>query len=562
MVLSKKYSLLFPIAILLFLWGIVIVFVNPVGEFMVNDDWSFTTIVEAFLSGKQIHSTGWGEGGPSVFSHIGWGLLFSALLGYSVTTLRISVLVLAIFASIAFLVLLRQMGLSRWLALWATLILIFNPLFLSQSFTFMTDITFVSIFLFSFLFLHMGVEQKHQPVFILGLFFALLSVLTRQIGLVLPLALMMTYPFYAQHKPFSVKKVILLTVFITIVPWLCYEFFLAMSGSTPVTSHPVVRKIFTYPQTKGFPDYFLFLVSQAAILLLYTAFFASPLLVLQSNRLLQTKVVQKLVLFSVITFFLFEVCLMSGFIDPPIGFYRNIIYNFGIGPVLLKDSYLLGVQRTASLPKPIFYLFVFWSLLTTGALLYFIVNSCKQRLVDLMNKENEVICFTSSLALVSGFIYSGIILLTGFHDRYLIPISALIIIWFTSQIKANKGGSPFSSRLLSVTLLLFLASTSILGVKDFMTTKRSLHKAHQFLLEDLKVNPCDIDGGFEFNGYYCSGENSVKYGGEYSWWWVKSERYLVSLGPLPNYHIIKTFPFSRYIGHDGAIHILEPDKYE
>lgn len=561
MSLSNKHSLFFPVAILLFLWGTVIVFINPVGEFMINDDWSFISIIEDLLAGKTVGATGWGGGGPSVFSHITWGLLFSTLFGFSVTTLRISVLVLAIGASLALLVLIRQIGNSRWLALLATLTLMFNPLFLSQSFTFMTDITFVSWVIFSLLFFHMGIERNRQSFLIIGLLFALLSLLTRQIGLVIPLGFMLTCYLHPKGKQLNKTKMILLTVFITIVPWLLYEVFLWMSGSTPVTSHPVVHKIFLSPITKGFPDYFFFLLSQAGILLMYSSFLVSPLLVLRYKQLLNRKTVRRVIAFLIVCFFLFEICLIAGLIDPPVAFHRNVIYNFGIGPVLLKDIYLLGIQRTLPLPTPIFYLFVFWSLLSTAALLSFSLKSIRHLLNNFRDKQGKDVCFTSSFALLSALLYSGIILLTGFHDRYLIPVCVFLIVWFANQITVTDKTFPsLYSTVYSAVILLFFTGFSVFGLKDFMSTKRNLHKAHQYILDEMKVNPCDIDGGFEFNGYYCSEENSIQLNGKQSWWWVNEEKYLVSLGPLPNYQVVKKFPFQRYIGYDGAIHILKPNR--
>jgi hypothetical protein len=74
--------------------------------------------------------------------HLLWGRLFTFFGGFSITVLRISVLTLGILGSCALLVLLRLGGASAWVALWGALTLVVNPLFLSQSFTYMTDITF------------------------------------------------------------------------------------------------------------------------------------------------------------------------------------------------------------------------------------------------------------------------------------------------------------------------------------------------------------------------------------------------------------------------------------
>ncbi len=556
---QERYSLLFSISTLLVIWGGVIVFIDPTGEFMVNDDWSFTSIVEAILQGKEVDATGWGDGGPSVFSHIGWGVLFSSIFGYSTATLRVSVLVLAAVGSSALLLLLHQMGCRPWLALWVVLVLLFNPLFLSQSFSFMTDITFTSLLLVSLLFLHIGIDRNRQLMLALGLFFALLAILTRQIGVVIPLAFIFTYLVLPTVKPFCKKRVILLTVLITIFPWLCYELFLSFSGSTPVTSHPVVHKIFTFPQAKGFPGYVIFLFAQAATIILYTALLVSPLLVLRTHRILKTESIRKLFFILVCLFFFLEMSIITGLIDPPVGFHQNVLFNFGIGPILLKDIYLLGVQRTMSLPQPLFYLLAFGALLCSIVLLRLLFRSIHRWFTRYPDNQKDSIRFTSAFALTAALIYSGIIVLTGFHDRYLIPVCCLVIIWLAAQSKTDAPRGALGPLLVSISLLLLFATFSVLGVKDFMTTKRSLSAAHHYILNTLKIDPCDIDGGFEFNGYYCSNKNSRNFDKNLSWWWVEKEKYLVALGPLHGYRVVETFPFSRSIGNDGAIHILKPN---
>ena len=137
-------------------------------------------------------TTGWGPswapGGPSLIVHLLWGRLFTFLGGFSITVLRISVLTLGILGSCALLVLLRSAGSSSWVALWGALTLVINPLFLSQSFTYMTDITFAGMVVFSLLCLHAGVQRVSTPMLVLGLLFALCSILTRQLGVVIPLA--------------------------------------------------------------------------------------------------------------------------------------------------------------------------------------------------------------------------------------------------------------------------------------------------------------------------------------------------------------------------------------
>ena len=550
------------LAALLFLWGIVIAFINPAGEFMINDDWCFVQIVETILAGEEVTATGWGDGGPAVFCHILWGVIFSKLFGFSVTVLRFSVLALGIGSSLIFFLLLCSVTTSRWLPILATLALIFNPLFFSQSFTYMSDITFFFLFITSFFLLHTGIRSSGQGYMIMGLFFALLAILTRQIGLVLPLGLLLTVLLHPHGKNVNRTRLFVLIIAITILPWLLYEIFLWQAGSTPVTSHPVFKRIFSSPMDKGVLDYPLYLLGQLGVIALYTGFLASPLIICFRRQLLASPLYRKVSILLGISFVFFESALLTGTINPPSSFYKNIIYNFGLGPLLLKDAYLLDIQRTVSLPKPLFFLLAFIALLGALALLLLIAQSLGRLFRPRRQTRQDRNSFTACCALICACIYCGVILLTGFHDRYLIPVCALLLIWLAwelEQAAAHIKGPPLA---LSTLPLLFLAWFSVFGVKDFFSYKQSLHQAHRYLLKQ-EIHPCDTDGGFEFNGYHCSAINTLDYNREdYSWWWVAKETYLVTLGPLPGYQVMKTFPFSRYIGNDGAVHILQPDKYQ
>lgn len=547
---------------LLLLWGAVIIFVNPAGEFMINDDWCFVQIVESILAGEEVTATGWGEGGPAVFSHILWGVVFSKLFGFSVTVLRFSVLTLGVASSLVFFLLLSNLTTSRWLPLLVTLALIFNPLFFSQSFTYMSDITFFFLFMSSLFLLHLAIKTSRQGYILLGLCFALLATLTRQIGLVIPLGLLATTLLHPYGKSLPRARIIILTITLSILPWLLYEIFLWQVGSTPVTSHPVVKRIFSSPMEKGFLDYPLFLLGQIGVILLYTGFLASPLIVCFRKQLMSSPFYKKISILLGISFILFEGLLLTGVINPPINFHKNIIYNFGLGPLLVKDAYLLDIQRTVSLPRPLFFFLAFVALLSALALLFLVLQSLsKSQHTTKLTRENRI-SFTASCALICACIYCGVILLTGFHDRYLIPVCALLLIWLSWRLEQTDIRIRGPQLAVSTLLLLFFSWISVFGVKDFFSYKQSLHQAHNYLLRQ-EVVPCDIDGGFEFNGYHCSTINTLDYDREdYSWWWVAKETFLVTLGPLPGYQVTKTFPFSRYIGNDGAVHILQPDEQQ
>ncbi len=522
---------------------------------MVNDDWSFTLIVQDLVSRGEIATTGWG-GGPSALVHLIWGVIWSEIFGFSATTLRCSVLFLGICTSITLFLLLKKLRLSGWLSLLFTLTFTLNPLFLSQSFTFMTDVTFMAMVALSLLFLHLGIEKRAGYLIISGFVFSLLATLTRQLGIVIPLGFLITLFLHPQAGSLNRAGLSLIAISIGVAPWILCELWLSSLGSS-VASHPVVQRIVQYPLDLGIVDYGIFLISRAGLICLYCGFFLSPIIILHFKWLKSQVPLKRIVILILVVSGLFELCILLELITPPTGFHRNIIYDFGIGPVLLKDIYLLGIKRTISLPPALFYLLVFYSAISGACLIFLLFQTLLRLWLSLKSKAVSEISFIALLSIVCLIIYSGIIILTGFHDRYLIPLFAFLIIWLADRSFSYPDHSKIPVILMTSAILLS-GLLSTLSIRDFMAIKRSQQTAVEYVLSELGADPCEIDGGFEHNGYHCSGQEKPTESGGYSWWWVARERYLISLGPLPDYRIIKTFPYANIIGRDGAIHILQP----
>ncbi len=544
---------------MLLLWTAVTVIVNPVGEFMINDDWSFVRILEVLSSEGRLMATGWGKGGPSAIVHILWGGLFTEVAGFSLTALRLSVLAIGIMGSAALLCLLRFAAAPVWLAFLGVVTLLFNPLFLSQCFTFMTDITFASLAIFSLLFLWLGAERRNTGLIVIGLVFALAAILTRQIGIVIPFSFVAACFLLPAGKDLGRTRILLLAMGIAIAPWIAYEYYLHYAGSTPVTSHAVFRNILGAPLAKGLLGYLATLcVRLFHNALGYACLLVSPLLVLRYREVWPLRLFRGFVAILTAAFVLFEIGILAGLLDPPVAFHRNVIRDFGIGPILLKDTYILGIQRTFAIPKWAYYLIVYWSILSIAVTVILGVLFSGRLLAIRAEAPARQVTFLQALTFLCALAYLGIIMLTGFHDRYLIPVCIFLIVWLISD-KPDAFRPPALLKELApcVVMPALLAVFSVGGTRDFMEMKRAQAKAQDFLLKELKIAPCRFDGGFEFNGYRCyKKEFEPKEG--LSWWWVEREDYLVTLGPLPNYTVVRTFPFTRILGEDGQIHVLRP----
>jgi hypothetical protein len=545
--------------------------VNPAGEFCINDDWAYVGCLKALINQGSIIST-WGK---ALIAHLLWGAGFCKLFGYSLTTLRLSVIAAGILCSVVLLWFLRFTGVSRKAALIGTLTLASSPLFFSQCFTYMTDITFACFVVLSFAVLCRGAEHLNIWMVIAGLLLSVWAMLDRQLGFVVPLGFALTCCLHPTGYALGRRRILLVLIALTVIPWIGYECYLKAIGSTPVTQSQNFRSIFNIPPEIGLSGYLWRIFTRFLVCVLsYTALFLSPILVLKIKFLLKSKVFRWAFLVLTLSFLLLEAAILAGFADLPVQFQRNVIINFGIGPLLLKDTYLLKIPRLTSIHAPLFYLLVFWAAISSLMLVWFAGSFVKRTVASAWRfcaspDVNVAQPFPALLAFISALAYIGVILPAGFHDRYLITPCLLLGIWLmVEDSDTGKEKGLHWPVLISVFLIVLLGSFSLVCTRDFMETKRAVKSAHDFLLTRMNVDPCNIDGGLEFNGYYCFGRNPATDGPAWesqtllmdgrSWWWVAREDYLVSLGPIEGYRTVKTFPFIRLLGRDGAVYVLQP----
>jgi len=549
----------FPLVVVLAAWIAIIVFVDPAGEFMVNDDWAYVRLLDGLKHGTML-ATGWGSGGPSAIVHVLWGGLFTHFTGFSLTGLRISVLCEGIVGSMALLALLRLSGASPGLSLLAALTAVFNPLYLSQSFTFMTDITFAMLVIFSLLFFQLGVDGSRPMMIVAGMVFALCSILTRQLGVVVPAAFVVTCLIHPRGMELGRLKMIALVVGLVLIPWMAYESFLFEVGSTPVTGFHGVANILGKPAEKGLVGYLTYLFSALVPCGLgYVSFFMSPVVTVAFPDYLRRKKFLHFLAVLAACFVALEAAILAGFIDPPVLFHRNVIFDFGIGPILLKDTYILGIQRSPTIPKALYCFFVFWTVLAASVLVVSAGRSVSNLLTGRVFEGMKPMSFTATLSLLCALGYLGIISLAGYHDRYLIPLIIFLLVWFVSTHVAGAIGRNGLRKLVpGLITVSFIGLLSATGVRDFMEMKRSLARAQQYVVQELGTQPCNFDGGFEFNGYHCY-RKAFKTVSGLSWWWVSREDYVLALGPLPGYRVVRTFPFDRVFGKSGAVNVLQSE---
>jgi hypothetical protein len=165
-------------------FALTILFVDPIREASLGDDWSYALTVQHLLETGSYRSHDWLEANMPFQAY--WGGLFAFVLGYSFTVLRISTLALVLLGLIAFYYLAREHRLNNIQAGLVTLALYASPLFLFLSFTFNTDVPFLMGFVIALFLYTRAIRLESYPLLLIASIAASAAILTRQFGLALP----------------------------------------------------------------------------------------------------------------------------------------------------------------------------------------------------------------------------------------------------------------------------------------------------------------------------------------------------------------------------------------
>jgi hypothetical protein len=96
---------------------------------------------------------------------------------------------------------------------------------------------------------------------------------------------------------------------------------------------------------------------------------------------------------------------------------------------------------------------------------------------------------------------------------------------------------------------------AIIEVRDFFSWQETRWKALNELNE-RGISSAQIDGGFEYNGWYKPTENWSEKGK--SWWWVKDDEFVVSTQRLKKYEVEKVYSFTRLMPYGtDSIYVLK-----
>ena len=103
-----------------------------------------------------------------------------------------------------------------------------------------------------------------------------------------------------------------------------------------------------------------------------------------------------------------------------------------------------------------------------------------------------------------------------------------------------------SSLRFAFGIIIIFGLFTTLSTHDYFAWNRNRWELLNYTMDELHVKPESIDGGFEFNGWYCYDPLYIKSPAK-TWWWVKDDSFVLTFGKINNYTVIKSTPYYSWL---------------
>ncbi|MDH4180088.1 MAG: hypothetical protein OEV33_06210, partial [Armatimonadota bacterium] len=427
-----------------------------------------------------------------------------------------------------------------------------NPIYLSLSYTFMTDVPFFGLTTVSLLLLIRGVRRDRSSEIALGSLLACAAILVRQLGVVIPLSFAVAY-LVKNGARRQTLWIAFLPSALTAAVLLAYRLWLRTTVGLPALYDSSTEQLLANLR-QPIATVFTHLITRTGIAVLYVGLCLLPFLLAQATiaarlRSLHDKAVCSGALGIGVLGFVWKNRLMP--------LWGNILYDIGSGPPTLRDTFVLGLPHLPTGPTA-FWIVVTAAGLAGGVLLFVhVVNAvrlCLRRGTGNTPYEPWLIC----LSLSGCTFYLLPLGVSGGFDRYILPLLPLAMIGLAASPPTRRP-TQYAGVLAASLLLTAYAFFSVASTHDYLSWNRARWQALRDLTESAGISHQRIDGGFEFNGWY-------GYDPDYhrdprrSWWWVDDDEYVIAFGPLAGYSEIDRYQYDRWMPRGrGSILVLQRD---
>ena len=412
------------LAIILFVVAIILTIMLPIRDQIYRDDFAYAQSVKQFVNTGEIKVSEWAA--PTLILQILWGGLFSKILGFSFDALHASVIILLPLILIFTYKILRILNIKSYSALLLTIFLLSIPFILQFTYTFQTDIPFLSLEIMSVYFLLKGFRENNSKNLLIGSALAMAGFMIRQIAIVLIVSALLTV--LLQFRNLTIKQVFKKLLAVCLIPIFVlsvYSIWLYSNDHQTVTQISYQKYLveelttllpFTNIEINHRARLALILIHRfIAMFSLLAGLFAVPLAIIILGNFKKIKNSIKI-----------HVLLLGIFI---------VFLLWGIDYIYFRDTFVLGFpidtykyELFFPIPWPTIWKF----LVALGIFGLIIINSYKLMVVKRYNFQ-IIFLLLSFIALV------GMSILSKFYwDRYVIVALPFFIIFIGLKIRFLK----------------------------------------------------------------------------------------------------------------------------
>ena len=522
------------IAILTAVWAVAIAAIDPRGNFPLHDDWDFAIATWNFARTGHFHFTQFTA--VALRAQVLWGALWTRLFGQSFDVLRASTLALSLGTVLLVDRILARAGAMRGVRMLASLALLFHPIFLWASCTYMTDVPFVFASAAAFYCFVRALQEERMAWLAAGCGAVVVAWFVRQNGAYLlgaPL-LLIALQRPARWRRFAAVILACIALFAVLL-FFEPEWLSGAPRMFAVHYHMWQESSFRLPEQIATLDHYV--VFNA----LHCALFFLPLTL--ALRWPRRPAALTIVTAAIIGFRVIALA-GDGYLVPYTSrqlhsdiLPGNVFINFGIGTPYLYDTFNLGLPYPFGIGDAArLVLTVLAAVLAIG-----LVSSLIARFAG-SNVAARLAVLTAAIGTLALFA-SGY-----YYDRYALDSAWAVVIALPFAVPWQKR----AARVAAVAGLVIIAFFSTLAVQEYFRWQRARWKA----FDDLRargVAVTQIDAGAEAFGFYELADAPL----------AKARRghpprpYAITFRPLPEYRVIGTYPFESFFGtRRGAIYAL------
>lgn len=513
-----------PFLLLIIVLSCVEWFINPIGEFSLNDDWAYAKSVYHWNNTGQFSIGIWPA--MSLWSHALLGLVFVKLFGFSLTVLRLANMALCLLTLFHVYKFFMKSNKPTVSALVCSFI-VFNPYYLNLFNSFMTDLSFFNFSFLAFYYLNEFLQNRKWYLVALFFGFAVLAMLTRQLGIILFLAFtIIAFINYRQLKA-KVLWISFINLFIGLLVLYFFEKY-QYANSKPESAYQGL--FFSHQKIELGLHSFLLLFDKAFMILKFSGALLLPVLLLNAKLFwCKIKESNKVFLAATVLVFIYYLIYMSS--DHAVG---NLFINLGLGIESTVDMLMVRGDDKHASNNLIFYgLLSFFSLGYILLALYLGSFKLKNNIINHFSLSKQFII----IVLIQYLVLIGIA--ESSFDRYCVFFMLFYAVYFMlDKIEFSSLATSFS-----FFSFLIIGLFSVLGTKDYFTAAHLKNTIRNDLVVINKISSREINAGLEYQ-LWNGNEEEMDW---INWDHYNDKKFLISRTQVSNFEIHKTYTYQRYM---------------